>query len=177
MKRLFRLFESVCLRIMSPTQRCEYYRRKGSKIGAGSRLLTRNLGAEPFLVEIGEETLISSDVAFFTHDGGHWVTEFEFPRANRFGRIRVGSRCFIGARVILLPGVSVGDRTVIGAGSVVSRDIPSGVVAAGVPARIISTIDEYNAKVRRESLPLPPECFPLEKANRSILQRELDRFI
>jgi maltose O-acetyltransferase len=54
----------------------------------------------------------------------------------RIARVRIGSRVFVGARTIILPGVTIGDDVVIGAGSVVSRDIPSGVVAAGNPARV-----------------------------------------
>ncbi len=59
------------------------------------------------------------------------------------GRIRVGNNCFIGHSVIVLPGVTIGDNVIIGAGSVVSRNIPSDSVAAGVPAKVICSLDEY----------------------------------
>lgn len=178
MVRMLRsLIDSLRIRLMNPSQRCEFFRRQGATIGTGSRLLIRSLGAEPFLVEIGNDTLVSSEVLFLTHDGGHWVTEAEFPTANRFGRIKVGSRVFIGARVILLPGVTVGDNVVIGAGSVVTRDVPSGVVAAGVPARVLSSIEAYNAKVRAESLPLPGDFFPLNDCDRTVLRRELEKYL
>ena len=51
--------------------------------------------------------------------------------------IRVGNNVWIGAQVCVLPGVTIGDNSVIGAGSVVSRDIPAGVVAAGNPCRVL----------------------------------------
>lgn len=56
--------------------------------------------------------------------------------------ITVGNRVWIGANVSVLPGVTIGDDTVIGAGSVVNKDIPGGVVAAGNPCRVIRKITE-----------------------------------
>ncbi|WP_309246622.1 DapH/DapD/GlmU-related protein [Ramlibacter montanisoli] len=53
----------------------------------------------------------------------------------------IGSDVWIGGGAIILPGVQVGDRAVIGAGSVVSRDIPAGVLAAGNPCRVIRALD------------------------------------
>ena len=64
----------------------------------------------------------------------------------KVGQIRIGSDVFIGIRSILLPGSSVDDGSIIGAGSVVTGSIPPGVVAAGVPARVIMTREEYFAK-------------------------------
>ena len=67
--------------------------------------------------------------------------------------MRIGRNVWVGAGAVLLPGVSVGDNSVIGAGSVVTRDIPANVVAAGVPCRVLRPIgerdDEYYYKDRR----------------------------
>lgn len=54
------------------------------------------------------------------------------------GPIRVGDRCFIGQRAIILGGVSIGDGAVVGAGSVVTRDVPAGTTVGGVPARLLA---------------------------------------
>jgi acetyltransferase-like isoleucine patch superfamily enzyme len=163
--------------MLDPSARSEYFRKQGARIGEGTRLLVRTLGSEPFLVEIGSQTLVAGDVAFFTHDGGVWVTEELNPHVNRFGRIKIGSRCFIGARAIIMPGVCVGDRTIIGAGAVVTSDIPAGVVAAGVPARVIGSIEDYNARVLAESVPLSAEMYPLNTADRAMLRTELERLM
>ncbi len=56
--------------------------------------------------------------------------------------------------MIFLPGVRIGNDVVIGAGAVVTKDIPDNSVAAGVPARVIKTADEYFEKIKRESLHL-----------------------
>lgn len=67
--------------------------------------------------------------------------------------VHIGSTCWIGASVSILPGVSIGDGSVIGAGAVVTKDIPSGVVAVGNPCRVIRQIcdhdRQYYAKGRR----------------------------
>ena len=130
-------------------------REQGATIGTGCRILVRDLGSEPWLVTIGDETCVSSGVLFVTHDGGTWAKRDLCPEVNHFGRITIGSRCFIGARAIIMPGVTIGDRCVVGAGSVVLRDVASGTVAAGVPARAIETTDAYIAKHQATSIHLP----------------------
>jgi len=155
----------------------ELFRAQGASIGANARILIRDIGSEPYLVTIGEATLISSDVAFFTHDGAVWVLRDNEPSLNRFKRITIGSRCFIGARTTLLPGARVGDGSVVGAASVVSGEIPSGVVAAGVPAKVLCTVEEWSERVRAESLPLPADLFPLDKCDRERLREQLVRLL
>ena len=58
--------------------------------------------------------------------------------------IRIGRNCWLGAGVIVVPGVTIGDDTVIGAGSVVTKDIPANVVAVGNPCRVLRPISEHD---------------------------------
>ncbi len=58
--------------------------------------------------------------------------------------IRIGRNCWLGAGVIVVPGVTIGDDTVIGAGSVVTKDIPANVVAVGNPCHVLRTISEHD---------------------------------
>jgi maltose O-acetyltransferase len=60
--------------------------------------------------------------------------------------IAVGRRVWLGGGTIVLPGVTIGDDTVIGAGSVVTRDVPAGVIAVGNPCRVLRAIDERDAQ-------------------------------
>lgn len=92
------------------------------------------------LVEIGDNVLFGPNVQVYTasHPLGH--------EERRSGRelakaIQIGSDVWIGGGAILGPGVSVGERTVIGAGSVVTKDVPEGVFAAGNPCRVIREIE------------------------------------
>ena len=64
----------------------------------------------------------------------------------KIARVKIGSDVFVGAGTIILPGVTIGNRCIIGAGSVVTRDIPENSVAAGNPCRIIGTYDSYIEK-------------------------------
>jgi len=64
-------------------------------------------------------------------------------RKQEFGKpVEIGSDVWVGGGALILPGVRIGSRTVIGAGSVVTRDIPDGVLAAGNPCRVIREITE-----------------------------------
>ena len=58
--------------------------------------------------------------------------------------IHIGKNCWLGAGVIVLPGVTIGDNTVIGAGSVVTKDIPANVVAVGNPCKVLREINEHD---------------------------------
>ena len=58
--------------------------------------------------------------------------------------VHIGKNCWLGAGVIVMPGVTIGDNSVIGAGSVVTKDIPAGVVAMGVPCRVVREIGEHD---------------------------------
>ncbi len=65
--------------------------------------------------------------------------------------IHIGRNCWLGAGVIVLPGVTIGDNTVIGAGSVVTKDIPANVVALGTPCRVLRPIDAHDREVYFQS--------------------------
>jgi acetyltransferase-like isoleucine patch superfamily enzyme len=143
MKRAKRLFMRIYA-IIAGNER--YGRKVGVKIGKDCRILSRRFGSEPFLIEIGDRVTLSRDVSFFNHDGSTWLVRDEKGRRQRFGHIKIGSEVFVGAYTIILPGVEIGDRVVIGAGSVVARSVPSGVVIAGNPARILGTFDDLCAR-------------------------------
>jgi acetyltransferase-like isoleucine patch superfamily enzyme len=107
---------------------------------------------EPWLITIGNNVYITADCAFITHDGGTLMLRKEVPDLEITKPITIGNDVYIGIRTIILPGVTVGNRCIIGAGSVVSKSIPDNSVAAGVPARVIKSTDEYFKKISSESL-------------------------
>jgi acetyltransferase-like isoleucine patch superfamily enzyme len=111
-------------------------------------------GTEPWLIEIGNNVHITTDCLFVTHDGGTLILRGEVPDLELTAPIVIGNDVYIGVRTIILPGVRIGNRCIIGAGSVVARNIPDNSLAAGVPARVIKHIDEYLEKAKASSLHL-----------------------
>jgi len=83
----------------------------------------------PHLISIGDNSIIGYNATILTHE--FLVKEY------RKGPVEIGAGVLIGSNVTILPGVRIGDGAVVGAGSLVNRDIPPGALAAGVPARII----------------------------------------
>ena len=123
-----------------------YFRKKGYQVGYNNRLYIRSVGSEPYLVKIGNHCTITAGVLLITHDGGAWVFRKEVPDLNVMGTIEIKDNCFIGSRSILLPNVVIGPNAVVGAGSVVTKDVPPNTVVAGVPARVICSLEEYRLK-------------------------------
>lgn len=98
-----------------------------------------------WLIEIGDNVTMAPRVHILCHDASSKL----FLGYTKIGRVTIGSNVFIGAESVVLPGVTIGDNVIIGANSTVTHNIPSGSVAAGSPARVICTLEEYLAKERR----------------------------
>lgn len=95
-------------------------------------------------VHIGEHTLFGPAVQIYT--ATHPLAA-EQRRKYEYGEpIHIGADCWIGGGAIILPGVDIGDKTVIGAGSVVTKSIPGGVLAAGNPCRVVRPLDADSAE-------------------------------
>ena len=89
------------------------------------------------------------------HDGGLWVPRYLGlidKRADKFGKIEIGNNVNIGWNAIIMPGVTIGDNCIIGAGAIVTKNIPENSVAAGIPARVIESIEEYAQKNQKNVL-------------------------
>ena len=114
-------------------------------LGKNCRLKNNNYGSEPYLISFGNQ-VSSINVDFVTHDGAVWLWRKNNPDIEYFKRIKIGSNVFIGINSTILPGSQIGSNVIIGAGSIVKGEINSGFVYAGVPAKKISTIDEYYKK-------------------------------
>ncbi len=127
----------------------KYWCDRGLKCGNNVIIeRTASFDTEPYLITIGNNVKITSNVRFVTHDGGVYVLRNLMNRKelDLFKKIKVGNNVFIGNRVTIMPGVTIGDNVIIAYGSIVTKSIPSGEVWGGVPAKFIETLDCYYRK-------------------------------
>jgi len=115
-------------------------------------MASRMFGSEPWMITLGDNVYLTAGVMFITHDGGTLILRKEVPDLEWTAPIVVGNDVYIGVRSIILPGVTIGNRCIIGAGSIVAKSIPDNSVAAGVPCRVIKSTDEYLEQMKAKSL-------------------------
>lgn len=117
---------------------CDY----GYNIQVGSNFYTNHncvmLDCAPIV--FGDQVMIGPNCGFYT--AGHPIDKDERKTGLEFAKpIHVGNDVWIGGNVCVMPGVHIGDNVVIGAGSVVTKDIPSNVIALGNPCKVVKTLD------------------------------------
>lgn len=117
--------------------------------------------AHCWLIEIGDNVTMAPRVHILCHD----ASTKQFLNYTKIGRVTIGDNVFIGAGTVVLPGVTIGNNVIIGANSTVTHDIPENSVAAGSPARVISSLEDYLAKERSrmDAAPVYGEEFTLRQ--------------
>jgi acetyltransferase-like isoleucine patch superfamily enzyme len=99
-------------------------------------------------LHIGQYTVVTFGAAILTHDYVNGVDR----------DVYIGDNCFIGAHALILPGVRIGNNCIVAAGALVARDVPSGCLVAGNPARVVETnlkTTHYGVRVRVEPQEIP----------------------
>jgi len=140
------LLNEIAYRFFGNRYRIKLLQKKGVTIGNYCSIEGNcSFGSEPYLITIGDNVKITNGVSFVTHDGGVYVLRKykNIPDADIFGTIKIGNNVFIGNKAVVMPGVRIGDNCIIGYGAIITKNIPEGSVAVGVPAKVIKTIDEY----------------------------------
>lgn len=144
-------------RLLSPEN---YARLIGVNIGTNNFIPDKNCwSSEPYLISVGSHCQITNGVRIFTHGGGHVVRKAN-PNFDVFGKVVIGDWVYIGNNSLIMPGVTIGNGSLIAAGSVVTKSVPPGVVVGGNPAKIITTVDKYiehNIKYNLDSKSLSVE--------------------
>jgi acetyltransferase-like isoleucine patch superfamily enzyme len=114
--------------------------RIGNRVSATAGL---TIGAAQ-RVEIGDDALLASNIFISDNQHGHLDAErpFKFQPLDRIAPVSIGQGCWIGQNVVILPGVTVGEMSIVGANSVVAESIPPRSIAVGAPARVVRVWDD-----------------------------------
>ena len=145
------MFSSIIHRILFSNPKFYIYwlLRKGVIIGKGTWFFghVKIDVTRPLLVEIGRNCILTDGVIILTH-GYDWAVlrEKYGEMISSSGKVVLGDNVFVGTQSIILKGIKIGNNTIIGAGSVVTHDIPSDCVAAGNPCKVIMSLDQYYKK-------------------------------
>lgn len=107
-------------------------------------------------IYVGDSTMIGPNVTIAS--AGHPILPELRKKTYQYNMpVKIGKNCWIGAGVVIVPGVTVGDNTVIGAGSVVNKDIPSDVIAVGNPCRVLREINEHDREFYFKDKKIPDD--------------------
>jgi maltose O-acetyltransferase len=125
-------------------KRWEKYRKLGMQLGKDINLPDSTWIdlSHCFLISIGDKCGFGEGCAILAHD----AMPNEYIDATKVGRVKIHESCHFGMRTVILPGVEIGPRAVVGSNSVVAGDIPPDSVAVGNPAKVICSLDDYLKK-------------------------------
>ena len=154
-RKIKKLFTVPYLSILDRISHEKYAKKIGLNFGENCHFYGKiSWGTEPWIITLGNNVHVTADCRFVTHDGATLLFRHIEPTLELTKPIKVGDNVYIGTRTMIMGGVTIGNNVIIGAGSIVTHDIPDNSVAVGVPARVIKTADEYFEKAKKESLGL-----------------------
>lgn len=161
---LSRIWHTVRLyMIHSSGKRANYIRNHHvfHHMGNGCTIMNRKVPLCPKLISVGNNVHLATNVFLVPHDAIHLcLNNLEEPSyKEKIGCIEIGNNVFIGSNTTILYDVKIGSKVIIGAGSLVNRDIPDNSVAVGSPARVIGTFDDFVAR-RKKKVMYPDELNP-----------------
>lgn len=160
--------------IPSAIGRADYLKKHDilRNIGGNCMVMFRKIPLYPKLISFGNNVWIASNVTFVTHDVIHYMLN-NIPLSRKInekiGCIEIEDNVFIGANTIIMPNTKICSNTIIGAGSIVNRDISAGGVYAGSPVRFLCSFEDFIEKRLYE------ESDEIQKRNNDLTQETVNR--
>lgn len=147
MGRLKNLYKRYIQGVSPEELDLEELKARGLKVGKETYLYSVGTidHIYPHLISIGDDVMISTNVTILAHDASPCVVKC----GTKVGRVIIGNNVFIGTGCTILCDTKIGNDVIIGAGSLVTSDLPDGGVYAGMPARRICSIEEYREKYEK----------------------------
>jgi len=177
----YNLFPGAYRRLCNPgpDEYAEYLRRHGGFYAMGEKcsILTSTVFTDPAYVRLGNNVQFGS-CCVLGHNGVVKMLNRAYGvKLDSVGKSDFRDNVFIGYGCVILPGVTIGPNAIVGAGSVVTRDVPANSVVVGAPARRICTVDEFIQKLeaRTAEYPWAELIYGREGAIDPLLEPELKR--
>ena len=152
--------------ILDSEKRADYIRKHKvfRGMGTGCSVVSKKVPLCPRLISVGNNVHLAAGVLLSPHDAIHLClnradSTGDFKYREKIGCIEIGDNVFVGANSTILYDVKIGSNVIIGAGSLVNKDIPDNSVAAGTPAKVIGTFNDFAAK--RRAMQMYPETMTL----------------
>lgn len=140
------LLEKAYILFSNQNRYQKYLRKKGVSIGEDCQIYKNvKFGTEPYLISIGNHVRLTDNVRFITHDGAVWVLRklYNDNSLDIVKPITIKDNVFVGWGGVILPGVTIGENSIIATGAVVTKDVPANEIWGGVPAHFIKRVSDY----------------------------------
>jgi len=179
-KRLFHTLRLCSIR--SGMGRGKYLRDKKimSHVGKDVLFMPRKVPLYPELIKIHDNVKIASKVTFITHDAVHNMLNNKYDNKEfqeKIGCIEIEENVFVGSNTTIMYDVKIGANSIIAAGSIVTKDVPENSIVAGVPAKVIGTLDDYVEKLRLNGNIYPIELTPKKhKLKQELIEQMWGKF-
>lgn len=130
----------------------QYAESIGVKLGKGCWLSTKDFPSEGSMIEFGDYVRVAAGTSFYTH-GAVWSLRHLYKDEDLeiCGKIKVGSYTSIGANVMVMPGVTIGERCIVAGGSIVAKSVPDGCMVAGNPAKFIGYTEDFYVRLKEKN--------------------------
>lgn len=134
------IFNKIRKKVLSPEK---YARYIGVNMGENNFVPDKETwSSEPYLITVGNNCQITMGVRIFTHGGGQAIRH-QIPDFDAFGKVVIEDYVYIGNNALIMPGVTIGEHSIVAAGSIVTKSVPPNTVVAGNPAKIVCSVNDY----------------------------------